>query len=77
MSTATFNVNGMHCSGCSMLVSMNLEELPGVSSVKCDQASGKTIVTFDDSQIDIATLTETISESGYAVELEAWRGARS
>jgi copper chaperone CopZ len=69
MSTATFNVTGMHCSSCSMLITMNLEELPGVASVDCDHATGKTLVAFDESQTDVATLRTTITEAGYSAEL--------
>jgi len=68
MSTATFKITGMHCSSCSMLVTMNLEELPGVSSVECNHASGKTVVTFDDSLITIASLQSAVTEAGYDVE---------
>jgi copper chaperone CopZ len=39
----------------------------GVASVDCDHASGKTVVTFDDSQTDVASLATT--EAGYAAEI--------
>lgn len=71
MSTATFKVSGMHCSSCSMLVTMNVEELPGVSQVDCDHASGTTVVTFDESQTSVADLRGVITDAGYTAELVA------
>lgn len=68
MSNATFKITGMHCSSCSMLVTMNLEDLPGVSSVDCDHATGKTVVQFDDSLSTIASLRSAITDAGYDVE---------
>lgn len=68
MSKATFKVTGMHCSSCSMLVTMNLEEIPGVSAVDCNHASGVTVVEFDDSLTTPAALLRTVTEAGYDAE---------
>ena len=69
MSTVTFHVSGMHCSSCSMLVTMNLEELPGVQGVDCDHATGRTSVTYDDSTIDRASITNAIADTGHHAEI--------
>ncbi len=69
MSTATFNVSGMHCSSCSMLIVMNLEDLPGVISVKCDHATGKTVVEFEAAQVSVDELSSAIVSAGYTAEL--------
>ncbi len=68
MSTATFKVTGMHCSSCSMLVTMNLQDLPGVGSVDCDHATGKTVVEFDDAVSTVASLRSAITDAGYDAE---------
>lgn len=69
MSTATFNVTGMHCSSCSMLVTMNLEDTSGVTAVACNHATGKTVVTFDESKTSTEDLLAVIVESGYSAEI--------
>lgn len=68
MKTAVLKVSGMHCSSCSMLVTMNLEDLPGIGSVECDHATGRTVVEFDDSQVSIDEISKTIAEAGYTAE---------
>lgn len=69
MSTVTLNVTGMHCSSCSMLITMNLEDLPGVASVECDHATGKTVVTFDDSKTSVDAISNEIIAAGYSADL--------
>lgn len=68
MSTATFKITGMHCSSCSMLVTMNLEDLPGVASVECDHATGRTVVEHDSSVSTIDELRSAITGAGYDID---------
>jgi len=67
--TKTFKAGGMHCSSCSMLISISLEELAGVQSVDCNHATGITAVTFDETAVDVDRIRQTIVESGYTAEL--------
>jgi len=67
--TKTFKASGMHCSSCSMLITMNLEDLDGVESVDCNHATGDTRVTFDEGVIDATTIRQAIVEAGYSAEL--------
>lgn len=69
MSTATFNVSGMHCSSCSMLVTMSLQDASGVAEVDCNHATGKTVVTFDETKTTPTDLRNVIIGSGYSAEL--------
>lgn len=69
MSTTTFQVSGMHCSSCSMLVTLNLEDLPGVTKVECDHATGRTSVDHDPALVGAPALADAIEAAGYAVEL--------
>lgn len=71
MSAAQFKVTGMHCPSCSMLITMALEELPGVESAKVDLATETASVTFDPAQIDPSTIAQAIVKSGYSAELAA------
>lgn len=69
MRTATFTVSGMHCSSCSMLVTMNLGDLAGIESVDCNHSTGRTEVTFDESRINTDLIISEIAAAGYTAEL--------
>jgi copper chaperone CopZ len=65
MKTGVLNVSGMHCSSCSMLVTMEVTDLTGVQSVTCDYATGHTVVEFDDSVTSIDEIVRTVAKAGY------------
>ena len=67
--TLEIKTSGMHCSSCSMLVTINLEDLDGVQAVECDHATGATSVTFDESTVGRDAILDTIREAGYDAEL--------
>lgn len=69
MSSATFNVTGMHCSSCSMLITMNLEDLAGVVSVDCNHATGKTVVEYDGSKTSVDAIANEILAAGYTAAI--------
>jgi copper chaperone CopZ len=66
--TKRLKVSGMHCTSCSMLVDMTLEELDGVQSAQTDHASGESIVTFDSDVVGSQTLVEAVRKVGYDAE---------
>jgi copper chaperone len=61
---------GMHCQSCSMLVQMNVEDLPGVAAVTSDFRTGVTEVTYDPEQLDVENIVGTIVAAGYGAEVE-------
>ena len=61
-------VSGMHCTSCSMLVDMTLEELDGVESAATDHASGESVVTFDPDVVSVDALLEAVRKVGYDAE---------
>jgi len=67
--TKSYKTTGMHCSSCSMLITMNLEDLDGVLAVDCNHATGDTRVTFEEGVIDAHAIREAIVEAGYSAEL--------
>jgi copper chaperone len=69
--TVRLLTTGMHCQSCSMLIQMNVEELPGVDAVSSDFRSGITEVTFDPDVITREGIVESIVASGYGVEGDA------
>lgn len=64
-----FITTGMHCPSCSMLIQMDLGDLPGVTSVTSDHRSSITEVTFDDGLVSPADIIAAIVKAGYGAEL--------
>lgn len=67
--TKIFKASGLHCSSCSMLITMAVEELDGVEAVACNHATGETVVMFDHDAVSAAQIRAAILEAGYAAEL--------
>lgn len=76
MTTSTFVAKGMHCPSCSMLITMNVEDLPGVTAVRCDHATGMTSVIHDAAATDAATIRKAIEDSGYEAVETTEKGGR-
>jgi copper chaperone CopZ len=68
MKNITFNVKGMHCASCGMLITDSLEETGAVKSVKADHISGKVTVEFDEKKIDDKKIKSLISKEGFKVD---------
>jgi copper chaperone CopZ len=66
--TAVFNTTGMHCSSCSMLIDLTLNDLEGVAGSKSDHATGTTTVEYDDAVVDSETIIGAIRSVGYEAE---------
>ncbi len=67
--TAHLHTTGLHCQSCSMLVQMELEELPGVASARSDFRTGITDVVYDPEQVTIESLVAAVVAAGYGAEL--------
>ncbi|MBA8827205.1 copper ion binding protein [Saccharopolyspora lacisalsi] len=72
MATQTLTVGGMTCEHCTMSVSEELGELPGVSAVDVSLDTGEVTVTAEQ-QISEEAASAAVSEAGYA--LESWQPA--
>ncbi|THE13388.1 copper chaperone CopZ [Bacillus timonensis] len=68
MQTVTLNVQGMSCGHCVKAVEGSVGKLDGVDqvSVKLDEALVE--VSFNESQVSLDTIKETIEDQGYDVE---------
>lgn len=69
MNSTTFKTSGMHCPSCSMLIEMNVSELPGVETVRASHADGTTVVTYDQTQVDASRIESEIRAAGYEAEI--------
>ncbi|WP_433436580.1 heavy-metal-associated domain-containing protein [Nonomuraea sp. CA-141351] len=66
MSTSTYKVSGMTCSGCAGKVKTEISKVAGVSSVDVELATGQVTVTSD-GPLDDAEIRDVVEEVGYEV----------
>ncbi|MCX4471928.1 Copper chaperone CopZ [Micromonospora sp. MW-13] len=64
MATHTYTVIGMTCSHCVNSVSTEIRQIPGVTDVQVDLASGAVTVTSD-RPLDDAAVAAAVDEAGY------------
>ncbi|MCM3671544.1 copper chaperone CopZ [Mesobacillus maritimus] len=68
MQTVTLNVQGMSCGHCVKAVEGSVGQLAGVNQVTVKLAEALVEVEFNESQVSLDTIKETIEEQGYDVE---------
>ena len=66
MSTATYTVVGMTCDHCVSAVTEEVTQVPGVSAVDVDLASGGLTVTSD-APVEESAVRAAVEEAGYEV----------
>ena len=66
MTTSTYTVVGMTCGHCVSSVTEEVSQLPGVTDVDVDLASGGLTVTGD-AEVDDAAVRAAVEEAGYQV----------
>ncbi|MEV6235746.1 heavy metal-associated domain-containing protein [Lentzea sp. NPDC051838] len=67
--THVFEVSGMHCGSCALLIDDALEDLPGVLSTQTTVKQGRATVELDASQSTPDDVVRTIEELGYKASL--------
>lgn len=65
--SVTFQIGGMHCTGCSSAVEKAIKKQSGVVSANVNLAAEKAFVDFDSTQISIDQIKESIENAGYEV----------
>lgn len=63
-----FTIQGMSCAGCELEVNNELSKVNGVIAYKTSYATKSSLVTFDKSKVDVKTIAEAISKTGYTVK---------
>jgi copper chaperone CopZ len=66
MSASTYTVVGMTCGHCVSSVTEEVSQVPGVTDVDVDLATGGLTVTSD-TPVDDAALQAAVEEAGYSV----------
>lgn len=67
VTTTTFAVKGMHCSGCAARISLTLEEQPGVQSAWVDLKGERVSVAFDSTATTPQQLATALAADGYTL----------
>ena len=65
MSIIKLNLHGLHCSSCIMNIEGELEDTPGVKSVKASYAKAEAEVAFDEGLVSAEKILEIIKKLGY------------
>jgi len=68
MEKVTLNVQGMSCGHCVKAVEGSVGALKGISSVKVDLKAAKVDVEFNDQEVSLDQIKETIEDQGYDVK---------
>jgi copper ion binding protein len=63
--TSTYSVSGMTCQHCVASVTEEVSEVPGVTSVDVDLASGQMVVHGE--QVDPDAIRAAVDEAGYTL----------
>ena len=67
--THVFEVSGMHCGSCALLIDDALEDLPGVLSTQTTVKQGRATVELDADQSTPEDVVRAIEELGYQASL--------
>jgi copper chaperone len=68
MEKVTLNVEGMSCGHCVKSVEGSVGALNGVSTVKVDLENKKVDVEFNQDEVTLDIIKETIDDQGYEVK---------
>ena len=67
MAKKIFNVKGMHCKSCEMLVKDSVTELNGVKAVDVSLLKNTVTVDYDDKKLKETAIKKAIENEGYKV----------
>ena len=67
MKNAVIQLEPLTCPSCIKKIETTLNKIGGVNSVKVLFNSSRVITQFDDSQIEVNKLTDTVNKLGYSV----------
>jgi len=60
-----FEIEGMHCSSCGMLIDEALEEIEGVASSRTHVRRRRTVVVLSDEALSPGRVEQAIADLGY------------
>lgn len=65
MKQVTLPVKGMHCASCAIAIEDTLGEIKGVNKLSVNYASEKATIEYDESQVNLNEMNESIKKLGY------------
>jgi copper chaperone CopZ len=65
MTKKRFQIQGMHCASCAMLIDGALEDLPGVKSASASYARQVVDVEYDESKVSEKAILTAVADAGY------------
>lgn len=68
MQNVTLNVEGMSCGHCVKSVEGSVGALAGVNEVKVNLSEGLVEVAFNEAQVSLDQIKETIDEQGFDIK---------
>lgn len=68
--TQTFEVSGMHCGSCALLIDEALQDLPGVLSASTSRRAGQTIAQIDTGRASPEAVIAAITALGYQAVID-------
>ena len=68
MKNITLNVQGMSCGHCVNSIEGSVGELEGINQVNVNLNDAQVEVTFNESQVSLDKIKETIEDQGYEVK---------
>lgn len=68
MKEIKLKIEGMHCTGCSNRLEKILNNTDGVENAIVSFEEKQAIITYNESQIDLEKLKETIKDAGFKGE---------
>lgn len=77
MQQKTLNVQGMSCGACANKVEGNVSKISGVESVKVLLSDGKVDVSYNDNDVKLEEIKNTIEDTGYKVRDESEKAGSS
>jgi len=66
MKKKTYNIEGMHCTSCAMVIESDLEDI-GVKAT-CSYAKQVLDVEFDETKVSESLIHDVVKKSGYTVK---------
>lgn len=69
LKTATFQIDGMHCTSCSLNIDGALEDSKGVKSASTSYAKSQAKIEYNPKEISEDALKKVIENEGYGAHL--------
>jgi Cu+-exporting ATPase len=64
-----YNISGMHCASCALVIENNLKKLPGVRNAGVNYATQKATVEYDCQNCNDEGVIKAVQQSGYEAKL--------